>query len=1501
MSKDPILGRSSHRRSVSANGGCRNRRRHLLKNRRRKLRCEILETRRVLAATLKIEGPDIDGDSTIAKHEDEIVVGAFTWGLTRVPTSSGTTTSTKAVVDDFHFIKRFDRSTPDLLQDSVIGPFHDKIALSVFSETSDSPSLAIELDNSRLTNFFTSEDDGNDSKIFEDISLSFTGINFKYQEFDGGGIKTSELDWNLIEGDQGSELGNPTFPGPSSTPASGPFLTINGQDVAVDSFDWNAGQNVTLSGGQLQSAGNAEAGEFTFTRPIDLATPRLLHLAAAGTNLGDINLSDQISINGKSVTNIEWTLHDAFISSFAVSGDDVLSNALNEFSISSDKIEVQYTDFDAKGSQSNTTKAVWDLDVGPSSVVGAGNFGDNDLNSQNVNTLIFPGGAELEFDAFAWSATNTFERFGGGGGSPQPGIGQFDALTVSAPLDESTPGLIATLAKGEKAGDFVVKRPQSKSEFVQWDLSDAFVTSYSIIGTSEPQQEPFVEFGISFAKAEVEQKVMIDLQLESATAEWSVITKEGKAPNELGGQDFDDKTDKRDLQIAFVQGSTVSDVEISSVEWKVERKANGTLSIDDFEINANSGIHSPGLFHAVAASSFIDSASIKRHVTIDGNRVELYRWDFADVVLQNYTTSGFGPPGIGAPETFSIDPRTVKLTTFEYDTKGTLQSTSSFDWDVSKNTSTSSNIGSFGNLVTKSTLPLEQQILFDDGSSLALDSFDWGAKLGVGPPTGGGSRSISPAMADDFTFRWFGAPLTSHLRAVVDGKAATSKVDVRSSVLDQQGAKFQPYSNWTLSGNLPFKELQFIDENSQPAPYNQFSLDFDDIELQVDQLANDGSVEGKTSVDWNILSTEVNSTGDFGTATFDPLDLPKSVLKVDSASVAPEFKVVGYVWGTSNPIQQDVGSIFPAKREGGGRSVFELIAEYDQTSPGFIGALAKGALIDELNLTSYEFPDAKTARPFRNWEFTDVFVTGYRVIPGVTGSGQKGFISLNLDIGKVVSTITTYDDKASSPAESLVHLDPTPHGSNADAASNATTFTNSLDYITPPVSKGIPNQKAFDLGTATIALPNFFTDEQEESKALSYSVAGNTNPGLFDSASVDISKNLFLDLADGQQGTATLTIEASDSFGLIASTMMNVDVGLAPDFGDAPAPFPTLLADNGASHQATGPRLGFLRDREPDGAPSALADGDVGDEDGVMFGAVQVGQPMAAVNIDLQNAANAKVDAWVDFNRDGAWDASEKILSTQPVSDAGPGVPQTINFSVPSGTVAGLTYARVRVSSAGGIDPTGNAPDGEVEDYQINILPVAPQVESVEINGGDASRSGVTSLTVQFDTELDHAALSSAFTISNITTGTQVGTVNVNATDSGGKTTAELTFAGASTITPLLGPLSNSLADGNYRLDISSGGVKLAEGNLASMTSDHEFGGQLAAEPNNDNFFRHYGDVDGDGNTDFLDFSNGFLPAFGNGVGDPDYREDLDFNGDGNVDFIDFADGFLPAFGTGRP
>jgi hypothetical protein len=160
---------------------------------------------------------------------------------------------------------------------------------------------------------------------------------------------------------------------------------------------------------------------------------------------------------------------------------------------------------------------------------------------------------------------------------------------------------------------------------------------------------------------------------------------------------------------------------------------------------------------------------------------------------------------------------------------------------------------------------------------------------------------------------------------------------------------------------------------------------------------------------------------------------------------------------------------------------------------------------------------------------------------------------------------------------------------------------------------------------------------------------------------------------------------------------------LASDFGDAPAPYDTLLADNGARHEAVGPLLGATRDTEADGQPTLAADGDGSDDDGVTFGTIRVGQLGATITVNVQNApTGAKLDAWIDFNGDGSWSgAHENIAANLAVVEGD----NLIKFDVPVDAISGSTYARFRLSTVGDLNVTGAAVDGEVEDYLIEISP----------------------------------------------------------------------------------------------------------------------------------------------------------------------------------------------------
>jgi len=202
-------------------------------------------------------------------------------------------------------------------------------------------------------------------------------------------------------------------------------------------------------------------------------------------------------------------------------------------------------------------------------------------------------------------------------------------------------------------------------------------------------------------------------------------------------------------------------------------------------------------------------------------------------------------------------------------------------------------------------------------------------------------------------------------------------------------------------------------------------------------------------------------------------------------------------------------------------------------------------------------------------------------------------------------------------------------------------------------------------------------------------------------------------------GGASLPVPAGSNlvFSFVNSTFgPNDDVELSTitlagmpsvfDFGDAPDPdYPTLLASNGARHKIlSGYHLGASIDGEADGQASAQSNGDGADEDGVAFTSpLRLNVLPIQTTLEVTASALGRLDGWVDFNKDGDWfELDEQIFNSEPLAA---GV-NDLAFSVPPDAALGcLTFARFRFSNSGGLTPAGEAPDGEVEDYAVSIIP----------------------------------------------------------------------------------------------------------------------------------------------------------------------------------------------------
>ena len=216
----------------------------------------------------------------------------------------------------------------------------------------------------------------------------------------------------------------------------------------------------------------------------------------------------------------------------------------------------------------------------------------------------------------------------------------------------------------------------------------------------------------------------------------------------------------------------------------------------------------------------------------------------------------------------------------------------------------------------------------------------------------------------------------------------------------------------------------------------------------------------------------------------------------------------------------------------------------------------------------------------------------------------------------------------------------------------------------------------------------------------------------------------------------------------------NADFGDAPDEPDesrpgVPAGYPTRLADDGARHAFVSTvRLGDRIDDEEEGQPTIDADGDDrdsgfnSDEDGVLFGpgfVVVASDPSvltrnartyrygisrgATATLTPLASTDGKLDAWIDFNRDGDWDDDgEQVYDSVPVE----GAPDytVLNLTVPETAAPGVTFVRFRFSIEGDLEPSGIAPNGEVEDYMLRIFDGIPVTNSAD-NGPASLREAI--------------------------------------------------------------------------------------------------------------------------------------------------------------------------------
>ena len=201
------------------------------------------------------------------------------------------------------------------------------------------------------------------------------------------------------------------------------------------------------------------------------------------------------------------------------------------------------------------------------------------------------------------------------------------------------------------------------------------------------------------------------------------------------------------------------------------------------------------------------------------------------------------------------------------------------------------------------------------------------------------------------------------------------------------------------------------------------------------------------------------------------------------------------------------------------------------------------------------------------------------------------------------------------------------------------------------------------------------------------------------------------------RGNVVLT-DANEAIVVYAPNCVPLEIEY--DFGDAPDPtYPTLLP-TGARHIISpgvylgpGPQAVSI-DAEPNGQPNVMASLDditgpsADDEDGVACPVILV--KGGTTNVVVTASVAGYLNAWLDLNCNGDWaQAGEQIFTDQTlVAGANP-----LTIPIGCGATSGMTYSRWRFTTyhtGGALSYTGEADDGEVEDYNHMILCHIPDV-----------------------------------------------------------------------------------------------------------------------------------------------------------------------------------------------
>lgn len=153
---------------------------------------------------LKLEGPDVEGESMDSQHTDEIAISSWSWGMTQsgtmhVAKGGG---AGKVNVEDISLTKLVDKASPNLMQHCCKGTQFETATLVCRKASGDGGQLeyvTVEMKHVIITGVQSGGSEGDDN-LYETVNLNFGLYRISYVPQDNDGSPLPEVGpvgWNM--------------------------------------------------------------------------------------------------------------------------------------------------------------------------------------------------------------------------------------------------------------------------------------------------------------------------------------------------------------------------------------------------------------------------------------------------------------------------------------------------------------------------------------------------------------------------------------------------------------------------------------------------------------------------------------------------------------------------------------------------------------------------------------------------------------------------------------------------------------------------------------------------------------------------------------------------------------------------------------------------------------------------------------------------------------------------------------------------------------------------------------------------------------------------------------------------------------------------------------------------------------------------------------------------------------------------------------------------------